>query len=422
MSQEKSTSTFQIILMVVFGLAIVIGVMVFAGFIKIGGKSSSAVTGNVEIWGTIPSSSISPFIDSFEAVHKDLTIRYVTKDPSTFNTNLTEALASGKGPDIVFVNQDLLLKNISRIFTIPYASFPQRTIEDNYTREASLLLTQSGVLGVPVSLDPLVLYYNRDIFDNAGIAQPPKTWEEVADLVPKLTIINPDNHAIMQSAIALGSYGNILNAKDILSMFLLQSGATIVDKRKDFYQCTLRESAGDVNSPMESAIDYYMQFSDQTNKKYTWNNGLANSHDMFISGKLAMYIGFASELFSLQEQNPNFSYDVAYIPQFKDSTASVTFANMLGAAIMKSSKNFTPSYTVLTALAGEDFETTLSKNLSLPPPRRSLLSIAPENAYAQIFYNSALISRGWLDPSPDRSDSVMIGLYRLNSLLLLDVV
>ncbi len=155
------------------------------------------------------------------------------------------------------------------------------------------------------------------------------------------------------------------------------------------------------------ALNYYLSFSNPTLPTYTYNSGLSNSRDLFVSGKLAMYIGHASELFSLQEQNPNFSYDVVSIPQFKDSQTFITYTDMLSAVIMKSSKDPSLSFSVLTTMAGADFEAKIANAISLPPPRRDLLTQKPSSSYVQTFYNSALISRGWNDPEPIRTNEMI---------------
>ncbi len=404
---EKSNNTFQIIILAVFGLATVVGVMIFAGFIKVGGSESTDVKGSVTIWGTVPRSAMAEYLDSYQISSKNISLTYIPKNADTFSVDLVEALASGKGPDIIFLPQDELFKNIDRINVIPYQSFSQRTIEDNYIRQANLLLTKDGVLGVPISVDPLMLYYNRDLFDNAGIATVPKTWEDIAEITPKLTIIDPDSRRIKQSAVALGGYGNITHNKDLISLFMFQSGAPIVELKDGVYQCTLKNLADQQNSPLENNFKYFMQYSDPSSQLYSWNGGLPSSHDSFVAGKLAMYIGRASELFSLQQQNPNFSYDIAQIPQWKNSQSSVTYGTMLSAVIMKSTKNFPASFQVILSLAGTEFETKLSENLSLPPVRRDLLSMRPASAYVQSFYNAALISRGWFDPEPTRTEAAV---------------
>ncbi len=409
--ENKGKSIFQLALFGIFGLAIVVAVLIFSGLISVGSQTATQVTGTVEIWGTIPSSYMTDYIEKFSLANDTLKLKYVQKSDATFNNDLVEALASGRGPDLVFLTEDMILKQKERIFPIPSTSISERTIKDAFVRESELLITKDGLLGLPVSIDPLVLYYNRDLFDKAGIATVPKTWEEVAQIAPLLTKINKADQKIEESAIALGEFSNITNAKDILALFMLQSGTPIIGPSQDSpYQCTLRDSLGVPNSTLEQDLSYFLDFSNPTSKVYSWNRGLPNSRDFFVLGKLAMYIGRGSELFSMSERNPNLNYDVAQIPQFKDSTNTVTSGRMLSVSILKSTKNMAAAFSVASTLSGADFQADLSSKLSLPSPRRDLLSIQPSSAYAQSFYTAALTARSWLDPDSDKTDIIFSDL------------
>lgn len=54
---------------------------------------------------------------------------------------------------------------------------------------AFMLNSQTGgkTWGVPFQRSTIVLYYNKEMFKEAGISQPPTTWAEMADLAKKLT-------------------------------------------------------------------------------------------------------------------------------------------------------------------------------------------------------------------------------------------
>lgn len=85
------------------------------------------------------------------------------------------------------------------------------------------------IFGFPFAVDPLVFYYNKDILKNEEVVNPPKTWDELFELNKILT--KRDNSGILsQNMIALGQYGNIKNAKEIISNLLIQNGISVVSK------------------------------------------------------------------------------------------------------------------------------------------------------------------------------------------------
>ena len=61
-------------------------------------------------------------------------------------------------------------------------------------------------------------------------------------------------------------------------------------------------------------------------------------------------------------------------------------------------------------MATGTFASELVSALLVAPARRDLLAVKPSDAYSPIFYNSALFSRSWLDPSPNDTENIFRGL------------
>ena len=95
----RNMSVFQIIILSVFGVFAVGGLLIFAG---VGGFSdSSGDIGTVLIWGTLSGQSFNSVLATLAEDNDGLrNVAYVQKDSRTYNSDLTEALASGGGPDL----------------------------------------------------------------------------------------------------------------------------------------------------------------------------------------------------------------------------------------------------------------------------------------------------------------------------------
>ena len=77
----------------------------------------------------------------------------------------------------------------------------------------------------------------------------------------------------------------------------------------------------------------------------------------------------------------------------------------------KFSTNPTTAYVVATQLTGKDFLSSFNEaNTNYPPVRKDLLYVRPEDPYQAVFFNSALISKTWLDPNPASSDGILRGM------------
>ena len=378
----KNISIFQIILIAIFVVAAIGGLILFARY---KGSSAGQNLPTAEVWGVIPDTQFSAIKT---ALQEDKTFKsnYTEKSPAGFYGDLIEALAAGTGPDLIIIPENLLLKLSSKIFEIPFANMSERAFRDTYLDESELFLTATGIAALPFSVDPLVMYWNHDIFASAGIAKPPAVWDEFIPLAQILT--NKDtNGNVLRSAVALGEFDNITNAKEILSALFLQIGAPPLAPPK----------AGLATNGV-TALNFYTQFSNPLGLTYSWNKSLPSSYDAFLAGDLAIYFGFASELANLRERNPNLYFDAAVLPQPKGAKKSVTFGKLYGAAILKSSRNITNSVRIAGLLTSATAGTAMSKSSGLPPVRRDLLSAKPTDAYGALFYGEALKSRGWLDP------------------------
>src|SRR5690606_26936934 len=72
------------------------------------------------------------------------------------------------------------------------------TVDDFIPSSASVMQIDGSIYGVSSCTVSPVLYYNKDLFDEAGMPYPPSnpdeawTWEEFADVAEKLTIKEGD--------------------------------------------------------------------------------------------------------------------------------------------------------------------------------------------------------------------------------------
>ena len=194
---------FQLIILIFFIAAAVFGVLVFSGAIPIGKNNDAGALGTVVLWGTIPSDQIAAALSTFNTANPSFVVKYVQKSADTFDQDLLEALASGTGPDLFFLPDNLLYHYSNKIFTIPYSSYPLANFQNTFAGAGQVFLTDNGILAFPMSIDPLMLYYNRSLLDAGGVVYPPATWDDLTNVAPALTQ-KDDSNTISQSAVALG--------------------------------------------------------------------------------------------------------------------------------------------------------------------------------------------------------------------------
>jgi ABC-type glycerol-3-phosphate transport system substrate-binding protein len=391
-------SNFQIIVIVLFVFAGIFGLLVFSGTIPIGQDQRVAQQGTVVLWGTAASQIVLPLLENFNRNNPSFLVQYVQRPLETFDQDLLEAFASGAAPDLFFVDNSSVLGHANKIFPIPYTSYPLASFKNSFLGAGEVFLTSRGILAFPVSVDPLVMYYNRSILDDYAILYPPTSWEDLAGLVPTLNKKN-DLNKIIRSTVALGNFSNVNHAKNIIATLFMQTGNKIVaEKNGNFFSS--------LNRPLGFMLQFYTDFANPTKRIYSWNRSFQDSRDAFSSEDLAFYFGYASELKFLINRNPNQDFLAAQVPQIKDAKFKTTSTRVTGLAVSSSSKNFNAAFSVASLMATGDFAPSLALAQGIVPARRDSIPTKPIDQYSPVFYTSALYAQSWLDPSPEGTDRI----------------
>ncbi len=394
-------SKFQIALMAVFGFFIVVAVIVFAVY-----KGSSSTQGSVTIWGSLPSGSFNALLNEATFLRESGTsIVYVEKRAETLEADFTEALAQGRGPDLLLLTQDKLWKTHAKLIPIPYESVSQQDFQETFAEGAEIFLAPEGVYALPLLVDPLVLYYNRDLLSAAGIAQPLGYWDEVYTATGSLTK-RDDAGNITQSTIALGETRNIPRAKDIVSLLLIQAGTPITSFDGEELRSELTNNFNLPISPAESGFDFYTQFANPAKTFYSWNRTLPEAQTSFTAGDSVYYLGFASEYKTLKSKSPTLNFALTSVPQSRVASRRATLGNFYALAISRGSSNPQAALTTALALISQESAQVLAGIVALPPVRRDLLSQKLTDAVGPVFYTAALQAQSWLDPDPAATQKI----------------
>lgn len=385
----------------VFVFLAIVGVIIFSAY-----KGSSKDAVNVTVWGTISKTSFEEIIKQTSLYQsKEFSVNYVEKSEEKFDEDFVEALASGVGPDLFMLPSDKILKHRNKIFPIPYNVLTQRQFKDAFVEGAEIYMFPEGVLALPIFADPLVMYWNRNIFNNAKVTIPPKYWDEFYNLA-NLMSKKDGSLNILKSAVAMGEFSNIAHAKDIIANLAIQAGTPITSLVGGQVISVLEEMFSRPTMPSEAAINRYTEFSNPAKPSYSWNRSLPKSTNYFLSGDLAIYFGLASEIGMLRLKNPNLNFDVAEIPIEREKGADISFTNFNSLAVAKASKNISAAYSVASILSSNIGAKAISEELKLPPVRRDLLAQKSTDAFMSIFYSSAIRAKSWLDPLPEETNDI----------------
>jgi ABC-type glycerol-3-phosphate transport system substrate-binding protein len=307
---------------------------------------------NLEVWGLFDDSdTFSKVIEEYkkrnslagDIVYKKLSV-------NSYENDLLDALATGKGPDIFIIHNTWLPKHEDKLAAAPQTVLNLKQVQDSFPDVVTADFTKDqNVYALPLSVDSLALYVNKDYLNQAGITKAPQTWTEFDDAVKKLTKVDSlGNIQFSGAAVGLSSDrpdnpggGKINRATDILTLLMMQSGAQMLSNT--YNQAAFAEYVTSADNQQyssgERALAYYTKFTNPQNQDlYCWNSQMHNSNDAFIEGKTAMMLNYSWLIPGIQSRAPKLNLGTFPIPQNIDQSGkglNIDFANYWGYAVSK---------------------------------------------------------------------------------------
>tara|TARA_B100000508_G_scaffold140846_1_gene143817 strand:- start:1200 stop:2510 length:1311 start_codon:yes stop_codon:yes gene_type:complete len=364
--------------------------------------------GVVNIWGTLPPDGIRMLLsDLAEDNDAYRGVNYKYYHPDEFDSELLRAMADGLGPDLVLMSHEKLVDMRRRIEPISYEAYPRRDIQNAYIEGAQIFALSDGMYGLPIAVDPMMMYWNRDIYATEGFLAPARTWESfVNSIFPKL-IKRDFDRTIIRAAVAMGEYGNVRNSFGIVSTLLLQQGSQgVVETSDGTYLIKLQQSFGGEGDPLRSAADFYTRFSQPGNNWYSWNRAFIEDRTEFLAEDLATYFGYASEGRVMEKMNPNLNFDIAEVPQDANATIRRTYGKFYTLAVMRSSNNKAGANAVMVNLGGAEIADQIAERSNMVPVYGSSVSLGSNDIFGRAAFLSAPITFGWLNPNMESADGI----------------
>ncbi len=303
-------------------------------------KGAPAYRLDLEVWGIFDDSeAFRNAFSGYSALNETHIgrIEYRKKTEESYRDDLLSAFAEGNGPDIFLIRNAWLPEFRNLIEPAPESIVSEKAFRDAFPDVAvSDLLIDGRVYGIPLSIDSLALYYNKDLLNAAGITSPPATWDEFLEDVRLLNELDAYGN-FEQSAVAMGTAKNVNRSTDILLALALQNGMSI-SRAHDGFSDSLPFS----ENAMKQAMEFYTQFSRAGSPYYSWNMDQHYSIDAFYEGRLAMMINYSWHMDTIKRKNAKLGFGVAPLPQ-RSVGAPKNMSNYWTLVVAKHREPVTPS-------------------------------------------------------------------------------
>jgi multiple sugar transport system substrate-binding protein len=392
-------------------------------------RASLPVTLNV--WGVVDDFDVyrSAF-DQYRALHPNVSFNYRRLRLEEYEAALLDALAEGRGPDVFMVHNTWTDEYLTKISSMPaqttaaYRVQQGRNLVWEARTESSITLRQyrtdfadvvladtirnvnvspagqdpsiqERIVGMPVGVDTMALYYNKDLLNVAGVPTPPTHWGEFAEQVTRITRYDSDGN-ITQSAAGIGTANNVERASDLLTVLMMQNGTEMADQDgfPSFDQIppalrNIREVP-----PAYQAVEFYTDFANPDKETYTWSGNMPNSLDAFVQGQIAYFFGYAYHYDQIRSRAPRLNLGIAPMPQIEGNPPK-NIANYWYFAVSQRSGAQEVAWNFLNRLAEPELATPVLERAGRPAARKALLSGQLENERVGVFASQVLTAESW---------------------------
>jgi len=304
-------------------------------------------------------------VKKFNDSHPDIELKInVAASNQVAGDTLSTLIASGNAPDIVgpvgvqgaelYPGEWLDLQPLVDKTKYNLTQFPDAVVK--------IYTEGTGLYGIPFAVYPGVLYYNKDLFDEAGLAYPPKkfgdkyklddkevewTWDTLAEVGKRLTVDANGNDATSDKfdASNIVQFGFVHQWDTMRSDFETFGGGAVVENGK----VNINE-----NWRAEAKWLYNAVWKEHFSPSAAYKGSDLLKPNEFASGKTAMarvMLWFTCCLYDADNKKPYVNFDLAPIPSYNGKTFAPADADTF--RVDKHTKNPDAAFTVLSYLLGD---------------------------------------------------------------------
>ena len=419
---------------------------------------------DLEYWTVFNSpDDFTEVIADYEALHPNVNINIQKFRFEEYEQMLLNALAEDRGPDIFSVHNSWVPSYRSKLMPLPPTTtlavqgvtgtvkkevvtqfqttrslnefelrqnFLEQVYEDVFIEEMAIVdgeeaFGEPRIYALPVAFDTMAMYFNRDLLDNSGIAQPARTWNEFQEHVGRLARFD-SNRNILTAGAAMGTSENVPRAIDILSVLMLQNGAEMeAGGAVNFHRIpeSLRGLRQEI--PGVQATDFYTSFANPNRQSFTWDESQPDGFDAFLQGRVGYFFGYQYHQELIRGLAPALNFGVSSLPQISGNQ-TVNYANYWVEGVSRKTPNIDIAWDFVQFMTSTQEASKYLARSGQPTALRELVPLQQEDPNLFVFASQLLTAQSWYhgqDPGAmeaimkDLIDSVLAGEDQTRDLL-----
>ncbi|TWH49896.1 ABC transporter substrate-binding protein [Dulcicalothrix desertica] len=335
-----------------------------------------ATTVKLSGWGASPAEQklLTGVLRDFEAQHPTIKVKYEQIADQYMDVMKTR-LVGDAAPDVFYLDALEAPFLMSQNVLEPLDGYikPEFELTDFEPTLLDTFKYRATIYGLPKDYSTLALFYNKQAFANAGLENPPQTWEELRAYAKKLTIdANKDGR--------IDQYGFGENPELARQVYQIKAyGGQVVDRES---RAAFAEQAR--LQGLQSVVDQYRNERSSAQKSDVGTN---SGSEMFGQGKAAMVIEGNWAIPYLRDTYPKLDFATAEIPTINGQRSTMLFT--VAYVMNKQSKHKPEAWELIKYLTGkEGMQKWTGTGFALPTRR----SVATNLGYDQDNLRSSLVA------------------------------
>lgn len=295
-------------------------------------------------------------VDDYNKSQDKVTIKTQVKTWDVIDDTLLTALSANKGPQIVAMPAERLPVYASKKALVNLDDFyaDDKNAAEISEQAAAMETVDGAKYGVPTGFVPLSVFYNKTLFEAAGVTEFPETWDEWVDAAKKLTVDQDGDGTPEQYGLALADHATVGNG--VWPSLFAGNGGEIVDDSKSV-----------IDSPENvETLEYWSKALNDDKISPTGLDGVATDK-LFSSGKAAMTIG-GPWMASVSTEN-KIDYGIAAIPAGPVAQASSGIGVSMAVTAQASPEEQKAAQDFFSYFFSKDVATEWSLGSGWPPLR-----------------------------------------------------
>ena len=267
-------------------------------------STALAAAGTVRVTVAEYSSKTGPYFEkaasAFEAANPDTDIQIEVVPWDVLQQKLTTDISGNANADIAIIGTRWLIDFVSQGIAEPLDSYMNDEFKGRFIETfLSPSVMEGKTYGLPIAASARAMYYNKDLFEKAGITAPPATWDELKAAAEKIKALGGEVYGF-------GMQGKEIETDVYFYYAMWSYGGDIMDA--DGTSGLDSQAAIDAANMYKSLIDAGLTEPGVTSLNRE------DVQNLFKQGKVGMMITAPFLASQIKEEAPDLKYGVAPIP------------------------------------------------------------------------------------------------------------